>query len=365
VRIIRRLRAELSHRWARLDPDSQAVQLTSATLRSEGIFGGQAWGGVERAASVRAQHAAVLGWSDQLSIAHRWSVSASLERRFGLSGAPLADPSRAMPFAQAERDRWSLTGGVEWLPGADLARASLRGELHDGELRKGSRVQLNADAALGTGAALLTLHDWSQDHRPTLLGGPMLFGRNDRSLLGVALRPADQDVLNALVKMEWRRTIDPTGGTTGIARAGEDARLVGATEMVWAPSAKTEVSGRYAARWSATRLAVGDPTVSFDAHYTGVRAERRIARRFAAVGDTRLLLERASGATSWSAAPALVAYLNGHLEAEGGWRFGPLQDPDFAAVGGRGFYATLGVRLTEDALASPAAFWRERVARNR
>ncbi|MFL5582616.1 MAG: hypothetical protein ACJ8AO_19780 [Gemmatimonadaceae bacterium] len=360
VRLARTLRAELSHRWARLDPDSQAVQLTSATLRTDGFFGGQAWGGVERAGSQRAQHAAVLGWSDRLSIGHGWSATANLERRFGLDGAPLAEPARALPFAQAERDRWSLSGALEWLPAADLARASLRGELHDGVLRQGSRLQLAADASLGTTAALLTLHDWSQDRRPTLLGGTSALARSDRSLLGVAVRPPDQDVLNGLLRVEWRRTVDPLAGGA-LARAGEDSRLVGATELVWAPSAHTEVTGRYAARWSATRLAAGDPTVAFDAHYTGLRAERRVARRLAAVGDARLLVEGASGASSWSAAPALVAFLNQHLEAEAGWRFGPLQDPDFAAVGGRGFYATLGVRLTEDALASPAAFWRERI----
>jgi hypothetical protein len=133
VRLVHKLRAELTHRWARVDPDSQAVQLSAATLRHDGFFGGQAWGGVERAGSARAQHSTVLGWSDRLSIGRGWSAHASVERRFGLSAAPLAEPTRALPFAQAERDRWSAAAALEWLPGADLARASLRAELHDGE----------------------------------------------------------------------------------------------------------------------------------------------------------------------------------------------------------------------------------------
>ena len=33
------------------------------------------------------------------------------ERRFGLSNAALLDPARALPFAQAERDRWSAGAG--------------------------------------------------------------------------------------------------------------------------------------------------------------------------------------------------------------------------------------------------------------
>lgn len=366
LRVVKGLRAELSHRWARTSPDSDAVQLTSATLRSEGIFGGSVWGGVERAASLRAQHAAVLGWSQHLAMGRGWSASANLERRFGLAGTPLADPSRALPFAQADRDRWSLSGGLEWLPGADLARASLRGELHDGVLRQGSRIQLQADAAFGANAALLTQHDWSQDRRPTVTGGAalgeMAFSRDDRSLLGLALRPASSDVLNALLKLEWRRTVSPASGGA-VATAGEDARLVGATELVWAPAARTEISTRYAARWSASRLAVGDPRIAFDAHYAGARAERRLSGRFAVAGDARLLLENASGSASWSLSPSIVTHLNQHIQAEAGWRLGPLEDPDFAAVGGRGLYATLGVRITEDLLASPAAFWRARVAK--
>jgi len=48
------------------------------------------------------------------------------------------------------------------------------------------------------------------------------------------------------------------------------------------------------------------------------------------------------------------------LEVELGYRFGDLQDPDFAIRSGNGLYLTVGTRVTEDLVRSAAAFWRSR-----
>jgi hypothetical protein len=77
-----------------------------------------------------------------------------------------------------------------------------------------------------------------------------------------------------------------------------------------------------------------------------------------------VLLDATGRASRWNLAPALVAALGPRVEVEGGYRFGNLIDPDFAQQGGRGFYATLGVRFTENVLTSAADFWRERIARD-
>jgi hypothetical protein len=50
---------------------------------------------------------------------------------------------------------------------------------------------------------------------------------------------------------------------------------------------------------------------------------------------------------------------------ETGYRFGALRDPDFAAVGGSGAFASVGFRFTEGSLVNPAAFWRDRIANDR
>jgi hypothetical protein len=81
--------------------------------------------------------------------------------------------------------------------------------------------------------------------------------------------------------------------------------------------------------------------------------------------DGRMMLEEASGSAPWSVAPSLALRVGPRLELEGGYRMGDLLDRDFAANGGSGLFATVGVRLTEHLLGSPAAFWRDRVAGER
>jgi hypothetical protein len=44
---------------------------------------------------------------------------------------------------------------------------------------------------------------------------------------------------------------------------------------------------------------------------------------------------------------------------------GALRDRDFAANGGSGVFATLGVRFTESLITGPASFWRDRIAGGR
>jgi hypothetical protein len=77
--------------------------------------------------------------------------------------------------------------------------------------------------------------------------------------------------------------------------------------------------------------------------------------------DARLLVEGMTGAQMWSAAPSLTLGLVNGLEVEGGYRFGTLEDADFARNGQRGFFAVLGMRFTEGTAASIADFWKERV----
>jgi hypothetical protein len=105
--------------------------------------------------------------------------------------------------------------------------------------------------------------------------------------------------------------------------------------------------------------------VSNLAHFGGARLQQEIRGPLSMRMDGRVLLDATGRASRWNLAPALVAALGPRVEVEGGYRFGNLIDPDFAQQGGRGFYATLGVRFTESALTSAADFWRERIARDR
>jgi hypothetical protein len=330
---------------------------TSIDLRTSTLFGGEAWGGVERAGSTRASHAAVLGWNQRLAVGGGWSVSTLYERRVGLSRAVLVDPARALPFARTEGDRWSVGGGLEWLPTSDHSRFSLRGEARNGDGRRGSRVTLGGDAPLGAGAALITLHDWSR-YTVTSVGLTGQESRQDRSLVGMALRPVNGDALNLLGKLEWRRTLNPLSGAAGastvLGSTGEDKRLLGAADAIWAATRLTEVAARYAVRWSANdqlTSSAGD-AIGIRSQYLGARVQQGLNADGVVLLrlDGRMLLEQASGSAPWSLAPSLALRVGPRIEVEGGYRVGALKDRDFAANGGGGVFATVGVRFTENVI---------------
>ncbi|HST60412.1 MAG TPA: SdrD B-like domain-containing protein [Longimicrobium sp.] len=363
-RVFAGVRAEASHRWVKVNGDTAfSYGLTAFNLRTDRFFGGQLWGGLERAGDGQANHSAVLGWSHRLALAGGWAATGMYERRFGLSRAPLLDPARALPFAQAERDRWSAGAGLEWLPTDSTPRFSARGEVHGGAETRGYRWDLAGDAPVGRGMTVLTRHDWLRDERSDLTG-QTLASRRDRSLVGLAMRPAFSDAVNVLGKLEWRRTAGPLGGSTGLlSGAGDDRRMIGALDAVWAARPGTELAGRWATRWSLrSDSAAGITDLGSMAHFAGARAEQALDERFRLRMDGRLLVDAAGGARRWNLAPALVAGVGG-LELEAGYRFGDLVDPDFAAQGGEGFYATLGIRFTEGLLTDAGTFWRRRLAR--
>lgn len=366
--VMKGTRLEAARRWVRMHEDSGTYALTSFGLRTERVLGGQVWGSLERTDAASASHSAVLGWNQRLALSGGWQVTSLFEKRFGLERAPLVDPARALPFAQAERDRWSAALGVEWLPADGRPRLGARGEVHDGEDRSGWRFDLSGDAPLGRSLALLTRHDWSRDEYTSLglAGGET--SRRERSMLGFAYRPVSSDAWNALAKVEWRRTMNPLGGAAVLSSARDERRLIGAGDVVWTPRRETELSARYAVRWTeAQDSLLGSTALRSFAHYGGLRLDQAVgtldrAERFPlrARLDGRMLLEGISEQARWSLAPSLAVGIGAQLELEGGYRFGDLRDPDFATSGGRGLFATLGVRFTESVFENVAEFWRAR-----
>jgi hypothetical protein len=250
------------------------------------------------------------------------------------------------------------------MPGGDAARFAFNGEMQRGALTNGSRLQLTGDAAINAGLAVLTLHDWSgrRDASRTDLQGE---SRSDRSLLGLAMRPVTTDRFNALAKLEWRRTTNPIGDAL-LSSSGRDLRLIGSTDAVWAMTRHTEISMRYALRSSTTDIA-GDSgqRVHLTDHFGGASVEQRLVGGLRLRADARLLVETTSHTQVWNAAPSALYDFQGRVLIEGGYRFGTLRDPDFAATGGPGAFATVGLRLTESAFSNPATFWRDRIANDK
>jgi uncharacterized repeat protein (TIGR01451 family) len=361
------LRLEAAHRISR-GLDSAATSVTSGQLRAEGILGGALWTGFESSTGssdeVRAAHSALFGWNQRHALGAGWQVTSMFERRVGLSRASLIDPARALPFAQPEVDRWSAGAGLGWNPAGDQARFALNSEVQRSVNSQSMRFQVTGDAAINAGMALITLHDWANGRDASRTDG--LGTRVDeRSLLGLALRPVTSERFNALAKIEWRRSVNAAGDVLRASNT-QAQRLIGTTDAVWAPLSGLELNGRYALRLATTSVA-GDSAqrVRTADHFGGARLDRRLGRGFSVRADGRLLMETNSGLLLWNAAPSAVYDFQGRIQLEGGYRFGALRDPDFANVGGAGAFATAGFRLTEQTLSNPAAFWRARVANDR
>lgn len=266
-----------------------------------------------------------LGWDQKLDLPAGWTLSSQLERRFGLDDASLGDPVRALPFPQVERDRLSAGLGVQWRGGAGTRFFSARGEYTDGDLINGYRIEALGDMDLGKDAALLMRHDWLRNER--LYGPRTTFERRDHSLLGIAFRPSASNTLNALAKVEWRRTVRPDGfGDPTLA--GDNARLIGAADLAWTPEPSAQAVLRYAIRGNRyENPTLDDLVVHSRSHFVGSSLERRVHGRVFGRLDGRALHVTTTGDTRWSLAPALVIDFS-EIELEAGYRAGNLRDID-------------------------------------
>ncbi len=148
-----------------------------------------------------------------------------------------------------------------------------------------------------------------------------------------------------------------------LARDGEERRVIGIAEAIWAPFTWSEFAGRFAVRRTEADILFADSTtqnlVSW-ADYIGGRLNLDLARWLAVRGEGRLLIEHNTHSQRWDAAPSLVLIPIEGFEAQVGYRFGDLRDPDFAVRGGEGWYAMFSARLTERIFPTTADFWRHR-----
>jgi hypothetical protein len=359
-RVTSNTQLELVQRWIGLPGDSTSASVTSVRVRTVDPFGGQFWGGLDHAAGLDAT-TGTAGWSPTARLNGGWALHGMVERRFGLGSVPLNHPSRALPFVQAERDRWSAGAGVQWSPVDSVGRFTARLEGHQGDLSQGYRAEMTGEAPLGASAAFLArVESWAE--RRDFAGQPAESVR-ERALVGLAVRPVESNVVNLLGRLEWRRTLDPGAGTPFV-RFGEDRRLIGAADLIATPSHGFEMGARYAARWSLSDPLGSGVAAGALAHYLGGRMEAPVVRMLSSRLDSRLLIV-GDDERRFSVAPALVIAPGGGLEVEAGYRFGDLRDADFGARGGAGLYATLALRFSEGAIRGVADFWRDRVAAER
>jgi uncharacterized repeat protein (TIGR01451 family) len=357
------VRLEASQRLVVSDTVTDAI--TTVGLRRSFATGTRVWSEYQLGSSESgSRSAALVGIGQKWQVSEVWSVDGQFERRAGLNRLPETDPERALPFSELEQDRWAAGAGVEWKPRHNLARAALRGELGSSEaMGRTYRVFGSAEAALNPSVTLLLRHDAHESQRVQADG--TFRSATARSILGAAYRPSARSDWNMLAKLEYRSDENPQRLSSSLLR-GTDRRFIAAMEAVWTPDTRSEVGVRYALRHGEMGgLLAGGNLVTTDAHYAGARVRRELHRRLDVRTSARLLAEQHSGLLRWDVSPALGVLLVQGLDVEAGYRFGDLQDVDFAARGGRGFYATLGIRVTEETGRDIAGFWRQRMGGGR
>ena len=366
-RVIPGLRVVGAHRQVWVAGDQYAQ--SDVTLRAEPVQDGAVWGGVQRTggeADAAAAHAAAFGWSQRLRFDTGWTLSGMYERRLNIDDAPLVDPVRALPFAQREDDFWSAALGAEWR--GRERRMTGHGELHDGDLSSGYRLELTGDVQVSDALALITRHDWLLENRVDALG--LITDRRDRSLLALAFRPVETDQWNALARLEWRRSDAPVA--PNVLRGSSFRRLIGTLDLVWAPQADLEAAFRYAIRANAfAQEGLAPEATQATSHHLGATVDRRLGGALSGLDlepfrvrlDTRVLYSPTAEVARWSLAPSLVYEIGGTLELEAGWRVGDLEDIDFQRTGSSGAFAAIQLSFTEEDASGMAAFWRERLER--
>ncbi len=336
------------------DPNGD-YSITRFGLQSRLERGTRAWGSYEIAGGVDHQtNAAVVGLNQQIRLGQSWTVNAMMERRVGLERAALSDPLRAAPFTQQEEDYWSAGLNLELLPQDGPYSASAQLERRTGAVRSSDLANLAADITFNRSLAILSRGTYNRV-QDVSTGLPTQ--RTASGLFGLALRPAGNDAVNALLKLEWQRDENrPQQNVFG--RMGLESRLIGAAEVILSPLARVELGGRYAVR--STNFVVGAqaPLTSL-AHYVGSRANLGLTSWLGVGGEGRLLVEGTSGEMRWDVAPVMKLTPVNELEIAGGYRFGDLLDPDFASNGGQGWFVTFQLRVTED---NPIVdYWRNRM----
>lgn len=352
---------EARHRRAFLPGDSGSYSVTDIGIKSRIGAGTEAYGSYQIAGVSGMDNAALVGLRNRLHVGPSWTLNTLFERRVGLGGAGTLDPVRAAPFLQQEENYWSVGAGAEYLPLLAPYRLSARAEFKDGDINSNRLLALAGDISLNPGLALLTRQNFLKTEQAN--ADTTIFGHAYVSLWGVAFRPTHDNKWNILAKFQWINALNPNRGSV-LGGSGEEGRTILAVEAIYQPSAASEIAARLASRRSTSSLVASDGTgvaLKSLADFLGLRGSLVIMPRLEARLDGRLLMERTSGESRYQISPQLAFLPQQALEVVTGYRFGDLQDPDFASDDGDGWFVTFSARVTEQTIASAADFWRQRI----
>ena len=225
----------------------------------------------------------------------------------------------------------------------------------------GSNTVISANALGRLSPSLTVLGRFQQASAANqLLSG---LGDTTNLRLGLAYRNPDNDVLNALLRYEYRRNPGLLPESLLENSGSGSADHVFSAEAIYAPTWQWEFYGKVALRSSASYLAsdlVGSSMVTL----TQLRATYRFNYQWDVVGEARWINQPSAGYGETGFSLETGYYLNPNLRLSAGYSFGGVSDRDFGgsrSAGGPYFGLTLkldnslleGFNL-DDAPATPA-----------
>ena len=340
---------------------ASSYNVSSIGVTSQMRVGTKAWSSYQLMGGADGKtNAAVVGLNHQFQVGSALRFQSMLERRVGVAGASPSDPILASPFERPEEDYLAASVGVELVPQNKPYRLSARAEAKDGTRLSSQIATLAGDVSFDGSLALLSRQQYVNQNQS--VGGTDRVTQSRSSLWGLAFRPTGHDAFNVLFKFHWKDGVNPASAGI-LSRDGEERRMIGALEAIWAPTARVEIAGRLATRTTradAPEIGGIDQVVRSETQFFGSHARYSMTDEVGLKFEARGMVTGTTDYTVWDIAPSLLLQPFNGLEIETGYRFGNLQDPDFAVKTGKGFFMTFGMRITEQTLPTAADFWRNR-----
>ncbi len=265
---------------------------------------------------------AVIGLQNRLPINKKLSLELGFERGFHMSG-------NGESFN-------SLTVGGSWLPTENF-RSSVRYELRDRD-GMGQLFAVGAAGRLFDGVTTMARFQYARS----------LFSNRQSEVLdgtvAIAVRPLESDRYGMLFSYRHRSLFQD--GINGLAPVRQRADVL-SSDGYYLLSKNLELYGRLAVKLSAD----GDARVFYVSTFTymtQVRAQYRLGKYFDLAGETRLLMQPASGTRRNSSGAEIGFWALPDLRLGGGYNFTSATEPHRSTSFNnerRGFYFTISSKL--------------------
>ncbi len=244
-------------------------------------------------------------------------------------------------FGVVSNEASALTAAVAYT-GSSIWKGSSRLEWSKSASSQTWLATAGAAAKLNDDFTVLSREVYNRQLETTAAGGAI---RLDQALIGIAYRPVNSDLWNALARVEFKHS---ENSTLGLGLNTDDSAKIFSANVNFQPTADWVLSGRYGIKWAA------DLANGFDTHYTaqlfGGRSVWDISSQWD-IGVQYFVEVGNDAATQLQAVGAEVGYLvMKNMWLSVGYNVLGFRDPDLAGEDytQRAFYLRLRVKFDEN-----------------